>query len=293
MKKKILLAIAVIAVIALLASVTGCTKKTTTTKTTPVVSTTDQRFKTIEANIQSQLDKLNALQTEVGKLKSETNWETYINGVEAKLQGRIDALTLDNTKLKTSLAATLADQDKSILDKLTEVDTKLAAAIVELKNTSVPKYAMITAMGRRYIEITVYGAGNYPVVVYIHGTNLKTGEIEVEEIDDEIAVVTDEQLTGNYSLVPTITPITSAPVTVTSGEAIPNDPSAPPAAHKHSVIVPGVIINGISYQLVFNGNLLVLIIEPDTSWKNGDTFLLDIRDISGSIIFATANVGAN
>lgn len=287
MKKKILLAISLLVAIVLIISVSSCSKKTTTTPTS--LTANEQRFKTIEANMQSQLDKLNALQAEINKLKSEASWQTYVNGVESKLQKAIDDLALDNTRLKSSLAATLAQQDSSIQLKLTEADKKIAEAIAELKNASVPKYAFVNNMGRRYIEVTVYGAGNYPVVISLYGTGLKTKEIEVDVADDEIAAVTDEQIIGNYTLAPITTPVTTAPVTVTSGAAIPTDP----IPHTHSVVIPGVTINGITYNLVFNGTLLVLVVEPDTAWKNGDTFSLDIRDISGSVILATANVGVN
>ena len=291
MKKRILLITAIVVITVALLSITGCAKKTTTTKTTTsVLTANEQRFKTIEQNATNQLDKLTALQTEVTKLKSGSDWQVYVNGIQASLQSKIDALTLDNTKLKTSLTETLSAQNKTVADKLVELDTKIAAAIAEMKTaiakSLLPRAAIATDFGRRSIKIEVYGIGDYPVVVNLYGNNLKMGEID---IDDENSSISEEFLSGDYTLVATPQTINVSSSTITSGAAVPVDPNP----HTHNVLISGLTIGDSIYSLVFNGKLLSVIIEPDTSWKDVNLINLDIRDISGTLFYVTANVGAN
>lgn len=51
--------------------------------------------------------------------------------------------------------------------------------------------------------------------------------------------------------------------------------------------------DGVRYNLQFIGDTLTLILVPGTTYKTGDIITIDTANISGSVYYATASVGAN
>jgi len=299
LKKRIILVTASILLITLLLIPTGCVKKATTTTPTVTVEQLQARIASLESKVASQTNQITTLQNQPPP--TQTNY-----------QPSIDLLKTDLVTLRTQ--------------------------INNLNTSNIPKYAMVTELGRKYIEVTTYGAGDYPVIVTLYGEGLKVNEVDVE--DDDIV---DEYLYGKYSLIPSskILNVSSKTFGVTGDTtfdvssdtfSISDGTFDVPSgtfetelvepytcnAHEHSVTVDGLevdieglevlvdgltvdieglgvsvsglTVEGIAYDLVFTGTMLVIVVEPDKEWVANDTFELDVRDVSGDIYYATASV---
>jgi hypothetical protein len=298
-KRRVLL-IALSVVIMTVSVLASCTpKKSSSSSGEVAVSTVSSRLDALEANARSFADQLNALKSVTTTPATAKDWQPAINTVQSTLADQINQLRLQSVtplaalqssvdKLNTQWTALSNTQttDETTLTTLQKTLTdQVTKALADLKTVSAPRYAIVTDVGRKYIDIDVYGAGTYPVIVNIYGDKLLTGEVNTLAADTYS--VTDETVLGTYVL----TPMAGVPATISSA-TFPVTISGVTGA-TGSVTISGLTVNDIPYSIVFNGKQLTVVVEPDKAWLASDTISLDIRDLSGSVSYATANVGSN
>jgi len=259
--KKGRLAVAILVVLALSALLfTGCVSKKSST---PTSSPTTE----------------SALEKRIASL------ESIIPGLQSKVDGVINQNYGGTiSSLQGSLNSIRDEINSSVDSKLATVDSKLAAFQPEMPD--VPEYVLVNSLSSRFVEVTVYGAGDFPVLVILYGEGLQINQAIADE-DDDYDIVS-EFLYGQ-KLVTSVAPwnVTIPGGLYTSGDAI-GDP--PPNAHVHKITIPDTTVSFPKQQLEGAGTMLVIVVEPDGSWAQNSTFELDIRDV-GDVYYAAAVIG--
>lgn len=245
-KRKVIFGLLFSLILILVLVIPSCVPKKSTT--TPITPADTDRIIVLES-------KVSQLQSKVASIPEPPNYSSQIADLQTKLNN-----------IESGVQTQLDSFQPDIPD--------------------VPKFALVTEIGRKYIEVSTYGAGDYPVVVTLYGTGLNIDE--VVSTDDDVV---DELLYGTY----TLTSASGNTLSVSSGTFTSNVPlpiEPMPNSHQHEVTISGLTVSGASYTLTFNGTMLVVVVEPDKEWEASDTFELDIRDMSGEVYYATAVVSA-
>lgn len=202
----------------------------------------------------------------------------------SNLQSRVSDIDSNTNKNYDDEIASLQNSLNNVKNEVqSSVDSKLSSFQPVLPD--VPRYALVTDIGSRSVDVTVYGTGDFPVIVILYGEDLDAGQVEAEENDYDVEA---EFLYGQEIRTSLSTyQVTIPGDTYMSGDAI-GDP--PPNAHTHEVTIPDaeVSLPGLEQDNV--GTMLVIIVEPDDPWTNGYQFELDTRD-AGDIYYATAAAG--
>lgn len=269
MKKngRFLLALALALVLAL-TLVTGCTPKKTSTPTpAPSSSTLEKRIA--------------ALETIVNSLDASGGIDTSI----------ISGLQNDVSNLKSSVSGLSSQGHLTIEDIKAALEGELSVDI----NVDVPAYAMVTALRRKSVDITVYGVTGQLVALVLYGTGLEKEMVEPD--DDDVAEIAGEYLHFTYSLTSTpnlLATDKSVPFHIETDTGLPEveEGSPPPNAHTHPVVVDGVITfhdDYFIYTLVPNGVQLIVILDSVDPWEDGQVIRLDLGDLTG-VDFASAFV---
>lgn len=155
MKKRILLAITLLVVMVTIISASGCAKKAPpAVSTTPVLTANEQRFRTIEANALTQLEKLNTLQTSLSQIQTDIiglKTTPTSNPVLDTLKAKVDLLTADNARIQTSIVSLTSGQGSTaqITAQLAEINAKLTTIntdIATLKTGLTTNEAAIKAL---------------------------------------------------------------------------------------------------------------------------------------------------
>jgi len=219
-----------------------------------------------------------------------------------------------DTRLQSDVA-TLQTKVASLIDTVSNLDTppnyepdinELQQRVDDLEASegsenvetlNIPQYALVTGVSHRYIAVTVYGAGDFPVLVYLYGEDLQAANVlgsedwVVEAVEYREYDVVDVFLYGQAISTDTV-PVTVPGQTVDTGLPEAGDP--PPNDHTHGVPIPSQDINVPSATMGDTGTLMVVVVEPDDEWSNGYEFEIDIQGIddnNGWVDFATASIG--
>lgn len=221
---------------------------------------------------------------------STTDLQNSILALQAKVAQQAELLanlSSTSTNYQPAIKA-LQDTDASIGSKLTTIDT----AINSMKTSTLPKYAMVSDLTKRYVEVKVYGVGDYPVIITLLGEGLAAGILDVDK--DATYSIEAEYLYGTYTATTSAgTTVLTIPTKSYSSELIPSDPA--PNAHEHEVTVSGLTVSvpNTDLTLAFSGTMLVIVIEPDDKWKAEDEISLDLGDLTGTVYYASASIGAS
>lgn len=271
-------------------------------------------LKIVDTQIKSSIEALNnnnpdlsAITTEIDSLgvlieQANTKDTTLTTNLTA-LGTRVSALESIINTLETTVAG-ISDNtaDIATLTALVNVVQSQVDDLIVLIGDYEPSSnytdAQVVYIGRRAIEVMVSKAGDYPVEITLYGDKLAKEQITSPDAD-----IIDEFLFGDYtfvsSIITVIVPSQEVVVhsqTITSSNPLPTEPA--PNNHQHSVVVPAQTITVLpksvtipTKDLTFNGTMLTIILEPDTAWVQDEIFELDIRDVMGTIYFATASAG--
>jgi len=221
-----------------------------------------------------------------------------------------------DTRLQSDVA-TLQTKVASLIDTVSNLDTppnyepdinELQQRVDDLEASegsenvetlNIPQYALVTGVSHRYIAVTVYGTGDFPVLVYLYGEDLQAANVlgsedwVVEAVEYREYDVVDVFLYGQAISTDTV-PVTVPGQTVTTSDNDPLKIDSGPIDHTHIIIIPEQGINVPSATMGDTGTLMVVVVEPDDEWTNGYEFELDIEGIddnNGWVDFATASIG--
>ena len=131
-------------------------------------------------------------------------------------------------------------------------------------NTTVPRYAMVSNVEEKltgiYIDVSVYGDGDYPIVVSLYGSELDPDKISVKPFSG--CGIRKIYAYGDYALVPFPIDLSSCNCT----EQV------------------------WGYNLSSNYTQLAVVISPDDSWDAVDLIQLKVKKGGGTVSYATAIV---
>jgi len=163
-------------------------------------STSIQGFTTWKATATEDLANINTKQQQIlSQLSGITNpkdWTADMNKLKADftaLQASWEATgeTLDSTI--TGINATIEEAVASVNITMEDVNQAIEDAMVGI-NMTFPRYAVVSGMEEKltgiYVDVTVFGTGDFPVVVSLYGDYLDEDEVIVRPHMD-YAIVAD------------------------------------------------------------------------------------------------------
>ena len=225
---------------------------------------------------------------------TDTQLRPDVTALQTKVASLID--TVSNLDTPPNYKPNIDTLDLQVIDFETRIAELEASVGSENAGTlNIPQYALVTGISHRYIAVTVYGTGDFPVLVYLYGEDLEATNVPgsedwvVEAVEYREYDVVDVFLYGRAISTDTI------PVTVPGQTTVLNDPlkdDSGPINHTHDV--PPQIINVPSAAMGDTGTLMVVVVEPDDEWTNGYEFEIDIQGIddnNGWVDYATASIG--
>lgn len=152
----------------------------------------------LEGKVASHAEDIVDIESDVDGLSAPVDWGSAIDNLEddiEALQGEIDGLpdwvsnitALEGNVMTLQNTITgLPDWESSItglIDTIAELDGRIAALEAEITSRS---YVVVSDISGDEVEITVYGSGDFPVVVTCYGSGLLVGEIDVAGTNCEI-----------------------------------------------------------------------------------------------------------
>ena len=234
---------------------------------------------------------------------------TTPTATDAKLQSDVTALqtrvaslidTVSNLDTPPNYEPDIDALEQQVIDFETRIAELEASEGSENAGTlNIPQYALVTGISHRYIAVTVYGTGDFPVLVYLYGEDLKATNVPgsedwvVEAVEYREYDVVDVFLYGRAISTDTIPVIVPGQVVETAENVPPHDSNGP-IDHTHDVTIDPQTINVPSAAMGDTGTLMVVVVEPDDEWTNGYEFEIDIQGIddnNGWVDYATASIG--
>ena len=153
--------------------------------------------------LRTGLDRVQDYSVNISQINSDiASWSADLTEVEtalASLQAEVDALVVtDWTSVIDGVNAdivSLGNAVSVIQGQISSLESDMASL-----TTTLPRYAYVSSLGSKYLNIQIIGAGDYTVVVTVYGSLLFTGEVrEVDladyDIIDEMVYAGDRILT--------------------------------------------------------------------------------------------------
>jgi len=212
---------------------------------------------------------------------TDTQLRPDVTALQTKVASLID--TVSNLDTPPNYEPDIDALEQQVIDFETRIAELEASEGSENAGTlNIPQYALVTGISHRYIAVTVYGTGDFPVLVYLYGEDLEATNVPgsedwvVEAVEYREYDVVDVFLYGQSIEI-------GSELSETGG--VIGDP--PPNEHTHEMEIPTLFQNDV-------GTLLVVVVQPDDEWTNGYEFELDIEGIddnNGWVDYATASIG--
>lgn len=255
-KKKhlIYVGIGVVAVVGLIVGLTfGLSPKK------PITNAED---KTPTVTLAQLNNKVTALENTISSLPKQKDWSSTITALDAEI-----------TKLKTSMTGISQDVEETL---------------ASFQPTTIPHYAIVNTIDEKksatYISVSVFGAGDYPILLSIYGSDLQDATITRNPDND--CFLADKFSYGTFTLICEDATITIPAKTFTSSPA-------DPAAHTHTVAVNGIEFVVQDIDDSFDATQVVVVVQPEDEWKAEDSFQIKVTGGDAEVNYASAVAGAS